>query len=277
MEVSSDAEGGWAKALPIGLIAGLPTAMFLQVGFVQTLRLRGDKVRPSSFGVVPPGIGYAVVRDSVYWSATQKQVQTPTPTLWENLTCQFMVCVVPLVCDTLSVRVVEPTWKWPTGFVNTVSACCPPMALLGRTAYIPVYNWAYVSAQQRIGFETYYHEAAGLCVGSLAASLVGYPLFIFKTNLLLVQGDKSAFSLKETVEIIKGAISRTSGVSSFGMLRQVGLAATILKVWQGVGPHALANLGPDVACMASARFLYSRLYPAPATDADATQKTAAAP
>ena len=109
---SSDVSGGWSTATAIGCLAGVPTAAFLQIGFIKTLRQRNVAVAKSRFGV--PGLGYAVVRDCAYWSATQKQVQTPKPSWWEELTMQFGVVAVPLVCDTLSVRVAEKGFKLPS-------------------------------------------------------------------------------------------------------------------------------------------------------------------
>ena len=56
---------GWSKAIAIGFLAGIPTAGFLQVGFIQTMRERGAVVRPSQFGtgllgsLLPAGIGVA--------------------------------------------------------------------------------------------------------------------------------------------------------------------------------------------------------------------------
>jgi hypothetical protein len=57
---------------------------------------------------------------------------------------------------------------------------CPPEALLGRLVWVPFYNLAYVTVQQQIGDADRKHETAGLIIGSLAASLVAYPAFMFK-------------------------------------------------------------------------------------------------
>ena len=135
---SSDVSGGWSTATAIGCLAGVPTAAFLQIGFIKTLRQRNVAVAKSRFGV--PGLGYAVVRDCAYWSATQKQVQTPKPSWWEELTMQFGVVAVPLVCDTLSVRVAEKGFKLPSEPAKVFAVACPPVALLGRMTWIPVYN-----------------------------------------------------------------------------------------------------------------------------------------
>ena len=149
---SSDVSGGWSHAAAIGVLAGIPTAAFLQVGFIKTLRERGVGVAKSRVGV--PGIGYAVVRDVGYWTATQKQVQTPTPTLVEELTMQFGVVVLPLVTDTLSVRVAEKGFVLPKEPGKLFAVACPPVALLGRMTWIPLYNYAYVLAQHRAAKES---------------------------------------------------------------------------------------------------------------------------
>jgi len=258
--MSSDAEG-WGKAIPIGILAGVPTAIFLQAGFVETLRKRGEAVRPSRLGgLAPPGLGYAVVRDCVYWAATQKQVQTPRPTWAEELTCQVCVVGVPLVCDTLSVRVVDPKFTFPrTSWRASLATACPPVALLGRATWIPLYNWAYVVAQQQIGDETPAKEVAGLVAGSLAASFVAYPLFVVKTNMLLLQGDST--SPWDAIRLVGRALARTAGLEPG---KPTNPAAVFASVFKGVRPHAIANIGPDVLCMAAARAIFALLFAATA-------------
>ena len=64
---------------------------------------------------------------------------------------QFGVVAVPLVCDTLLVRVAEKGFKLPSEPAKVFAVACPPVALLGRMTWIPVYNYAYVLAQQRFG------------------------------------------------------------------------------------------------------------------------------
>ena len=251
---SSDVSGGWSHAAAIGVLAGIPTAAFLQVGFIKTLRERGVGVAKSRVGV--PGIGYAVVRDVGYWTATQKQVQTPTPTMVEELTMQFGVVVLPLVTDTLSVRVAEKGFVLPKEPGKLFAVACPPVALLGRMTWIPLYNYAYVLAQQRIGDSTPIQEFAGLLAGSLAASFVAYPLFIFKTNLLLCHDGGGALDARKTLKLCGDATLRSFGASSLPALRAAGAAAALSAVFKGSVPHAVANIGPDVACMAAARWIY---------------------
>ena len=41
---SSDVSGGWSTATAIGCLAGVPTAAFLQIGFIKTLRQRNVAV-----------------------------------------------------------------------------------------------------------------------------------------------------------------------------------------------------------------------------------------
>mmetsp|Transcript_23847 Transcript_23847/g.31045 ORF Transcript_23847/g.31045 Transcript_23847/m.31045 type:complete len:283 (+) Transcript_23847:21-869(+) len=254
---SSDADG-WSKAIPIGILAGIPTALFLQIGFVETLRSRGESVKPSRFfGMAPPGLGFAIIRDCVYWAATQKQVQTPKPSLLEEATCQFCVVGVPLVCDTLSVKIVEPKFEWPKTTRATLLMACPPVALLGRMTWIPVYNWAYVVTQQNIGDKFWLQEVAGLILGSLAASVVAYPLFVLKTNMLLQQSSSESLSPIHFFRIIGRAISRTAGVESLTKLPTRSPVAIFSSVFKGLRPHTIANLGPDVACMAAARTIFS--------------------
>ena len=252
--MSSDPDG-WSKALPIGILAGIPTALFLQAGFVETLRKRGEAVKPSRLGgLYPPGLGYAMLRDCVYWSATQKQVQTPKPTWSEELTCQLCVVGVPLVCDTLSVRVVDPKFQFPRTSSGILATACPPVALLGRATWIPVYNWAYVVAQQNIGDDGPVREVAGLVAGSLAASVVAYPLFVLKTNMLLLSD--GSFSPVSALKLIGRSISHTLGATDKGSLSP---ATAVANVFKGLRPHAIANIGPDVLCMAAARAIYSLL------------------
>lgn len=256
--MSTSDPDGWSKAVPIGIFAGIPTAVFLQVGFVRTLVERGEAVRPSRLGgLYPPGLGFAIVRDCVYWAATQKQVQTPKPTFTENLTCQFCVVGVPLVCDTLSVRVVDPAFKWPRTWSATLALACPPVALLGRATWIPVYNWAYVVTQQRIGDDTWHKEAAGLVAGSLAASVVAYPLFVFKTNMLL---SSDAVSLRALPRILADALARTCGAPKFSTIETHRPATVLAAVYKGLRPHTIANIGPDVLCMAIGRLAYKFIF-----------------
>ena len=208
----------------------------------KTLRQSNVAVAKSRFGV--PGLGYAVVRDCAYWSATQKQVQTPKPSWWEELTMQFGVVAVPLVCDTLSVRVAEKGFKLPSEPAKVFAVACPPVALLGRMTWIPVYNYAYVLAQQRFGDASPIHEGLGLLVGSLAASYVAYPLFVFKTNLLLCHDGGGALDVRRTLNLCREAALKSCNASSFSGLRRPAVTAAG-AVMKGANPHAIANIGPD--------------------------------
>lgn len=277
---------GWKKALPIGVLAGVPTGFFLQAGFVQTMRQRGTSLRPSRLmGLSPPGLSYAILRDCFYWAGTQKQVQDVKPSWTEALICNFFVIVAPLFFDTLSVRAIEPKFALPAGSFTTavgarklVAMGCPPEALFGRMVWIPVYNWAYVSTQQSFGDSTPALEGAGLVVGSLAASVVAYPFFMLKTTLLLEPGAHGpAFRVSASVAARAGAplACAVSAVRSFGHLaasaglRSMGtssvsefraslrtgagvtrLATSLFAGWK---PHLVSNLGPDVLCMGFAR------------------------
>lgn len=254
---SSDVSGGWSAAMAVGCLAGVPTAAFLQVGFIKTLRQRNVAVAKSRFGV--PGLGYAVIRDCAYWSATQKQVQTPSPSWGEYLAMQFGVVAVPLVCDTLSVRVAEKGFKLPSEPAKVFAVACPPVALLGRMTWIPMYNYAYVLAQQRFGDATPVQEGLGLLVGSLAASVFAYPLFIFKTNLLLCHDGGGALDVRRTAKLCQEAALRSFGASSLSGLKSAGAVAAGGAIMKGVYPHALANIGPDVLCMGAARAAYKLL------------------
>lgn len=280
---------GWKKALPIGVLAGVPTGLFLQAGFVQTMRERGESVRPSRLmGLSPPGLSYAILRDCFYWAATQKQVQDVKPSWTEALICNFFVIVAPLFLDTLSVRAIDPKFSLPSGSFTTfagarklVALGCPPEALFGRMVWIPVYNWVYVSAQQSIGDSTPALEGAGLVIGSVAASVVAYPLFMLKTSLLLEPGAQGpAVSVSAGVAAGAGApLARAvSGVRSFGCLAAsaglrsmgttsvselraslrtgAGAARLVGSLFAGWKPHLVSNLGPDVLCMGFARTIF---------------------
>ena len=121
---------------------------------------------------------------------------------------------MPLVCDTLSVRVAEKGFKLPSEPAKVFAVACPPVALLGRMTWIPVYNYAYVLAQQRFGDASPIHEGLGLLVGSLAASYVAYPLFVFKTNLLLCHDGGGALD-EEDPESCREAALKSCNASSF--------------------------------------------------------------
>ena len=58
--------------------------------------------------------------------------------------------------------------------------------LLGRMTWIPVYNYAYVLAQQRFGDASPIHEGLGLLVGSLAASYVASSLICLQDEFAAV-------------------------------------------------------------------------------------------
>ena len=283
---------GWAKAVPIGVLAGVPTAFFLQIGFLQSLRQRGVPTRQTAGGwLLPAGLGHALARDVCYWAATQKQVQNPRPTLAEEAVTQVLVVAAPLFFDTLSVRAVEPGFKPPplSRPLRLFWYGCPPQALLGRMVWIPFYNLAYVSAQQRIGDETPTREGLGLVAGSLAASLFAYPLFMFKTNLLLADDAAAASAAKPRAppaaaagaappaaralaaarqfgSLLRDAAVKTCGADSLAQLAArartgSGLRLIALALFGGLGPHTYANLGPDVLCMGFARGAYSLVAP----------------
>ena len=173
---------------------------------------------------------------------------------------QFGVVAVPLVCDTLSVRVAEKGFKLPSEPAKVFAVACPPVALLGRMTWIPVYNYAYVLAQQRFGDASPIHEGLGLLVGSLAASYVAYPLFVFKTNLLLCHDGGGALDVRRTLNLCREAALKSCNASSLSGLRSAGAVAAVGAVMKGANPHAIANIGPDVLCMGAARAAYKLLF-----------------
>jgi len=183
--------GGWGKALTIGVFAGVPTAIFHQVSFLQSLQKRGEVLRgwgPGSSimtrGV--PGLVPAVLRDVGYLAATQKQVQNGgSASTAEAALCWSLVVAAPVFFDTLSVKAVSPGYRRPqltslSGVGRFMRYGCPPEAFIGRLVWVPFYNLAYVTTQQQVGDSDTAHETAGLVLGSLTASLVAYPFFMFK-------------------------------------------------------------------------------------------------
>jgi hypothetical protein len=96
-------------------------------------------------------------------------------------------------------------------------------------------------------------------VGSLAASVFAYPLFIFKTNLLLCHDGGGALDVRRTAKLCQEAALRSFGASSLAGLKSAGAVAAGGAIMKGVYPHALANIGPDVLCMGAARAAYKLL------------------
>ena len=237
---SSDVSGGWSTATAIGCLAGVPTAAFLQIGFIKTLRQRNVAVAKSRFGV--PGLGYAVVRDCAYWSATQKQVQTPKPSWWEELTMQFGVVAVPLVCDTSGAVAEKVSVSLQTG---EGPRACPPAALLGRMTWIPVYNCV---CWRSSGLGTpAVHEGLGP-VGSLAAAHVAGPLFVFKDPLCHDGG--GALDVRGP-QPLRGGPQELQRVL-FSGLRSAAAAVGPMK---GANPPAIANIDPMFCAWARRRAL----------------------
>ena len=142
----------------------------------------------------------------------------------------------------------------------------PQVALLGRMTWIPAYNWFYVVAQQRFGDASPIAEGAGLLVGSLAASVFAYPLFIFKTNLLLCHDGGGALDPKRTLKLCGDAALRTFGATNLAGLRAAGAGAAAAATMKGVVPHAISNIGPDVVCMGAARAAYKLMFGAAAPE-----------
>ena len=141
-----------------------------------------------------------------------------------------------------------------------------------------------------IGDETPAREGLGLVAGSLAASLFAYPLFMFKTNLLLADDAAAASAAKTTRappaaaagaappaaralaaarqfgSLLRDAAVKTCGADSLAQLAArartgAGLRLIALALFGGLGPHTYANLGPDVLCMGFARGAYSLVAP----------------
>jgi hypothetical protein len=125
----------------IGVFAGVPTAVFHQLSFLQTLKKRGEPIRGWIPGATPslrnmlrcrvPGLLPAIARDVCYLAATQKQVQNASPALSEAALCWFLVVAAPIFFDTLSVKAVTPGYNRPKltslkGWV-TIDLWCTPV------------------------------------------------------------------------------------------------------------------------------------------------------
>eukprot|EP00035_Acanthoeca_spectabilis_P024790 m.455349 g.455349 ORF g.455349 m.455349 type:complete len:332 (+) comp20857_c0_seq1:242-1237(+) len=283
--------GGWGKALVVGLFAGVPTALFHQLSFLQTLKKRGEPIRgwaPGGSHLIGrgiPGIVPAVLRDVCYLTATQKQVQNSDASAGEAALCWALVVGAPIFFDTLSVKAVSPGYRRPQvtslrGAVNVLRYGCPPEAVLGRLMWVPFYNLAYVTVQHQIGDADRTHETFGLVLGSFTASLVAYPAFMFKTALLLDQCEKdrsaSESRRRPPWSSLRGSLARTFGYRSTTelwdtLLRKGGPITVLRRGFAGVGAHTVGNFGPDVLCMGFGRAAYMFLLlrglaPSPHTD-----------
>jgi hypothetical protein len=237
----------WLQAGTIGAFAGVPTGLFMQVGLVKTLQQRGQPIVAHRHWMAPPGIGFAVARDITYGFITQKQVlnaqksQTTTASATEDMGLNVALVLLPLVFDTLAVKSVQPGFVLPkiTSPLALLHTTCPPEAVLGRLAWCPLYNWVYVKVQTGVGCETRVTELCGLVAGSVCASIVAFPCFTFKTNLLLQQ--------------------QYVGISGFLQSCKQALTQSSKHLLTGVGPHAVANLGPDVLCMGFGRLVFAQI------------------
>ena len=132
--------------------------------------------------------------------------------------------------------------------------------------WIPAYNWVYCAGQHQLG-----EGLAGMAVGSVMASVMCYPLFMVKTNLLLAQ--------QQARQLAKGQLAEGHGAReppALSLPRQVaaavratlgvdvgitGLVSALRYTFRGVVPHMISSLGPDCLCMGMARMAYATMYP----------------
>ena len=99
-----------------------------------------------------------------------------------NTSAQFIVCALGRTVSCFSLHVhTERSRSHPHHSVlSLLRYGCPPEALLGRLIWVPFYNLAFIRVQQQIGDGSAAHETTGLIAGSLIASCVAYPFFMFK-------------------------------------------------------------------------------------------------
>ena len=258
------------RAALVGLLSGVPAALTLQVGLLSSLRRRGHGTRAGL-----PGMPYACSRDFLYLSGTQLQVQSPSMDAKGRTAALFLTVLAPIPLDTLAVRSVHPNFAGLRAYGRNsgslLRAIVPPQALLGRLAWIPAYNFVYCAGQHQLG-----EGLAGMAVGSIMASVLCFPMFMVKTNLLLLQEQAqpkaSAAAVGATAAARPGpppgaALSLPKQVlaamrATFGLdAGMVGLVPALRHAYRGVLPHTVANLGPDCLCMGMARMAYAALYP----------------
>ena len=141
--------------------------------------------------------------------------------------------------------------------------------------WAPLYNWVYVQAQAGIGDDNRGTELAGLIVGSIAASYVAFPFFMFKTNLLITQPGATKGGTSSTSSSISEAIGRGVGLvrAAFAQTLNPSADATNARFWpslvdfakrptrlyRGATPHMWGNLGPDVLCMGIGRLAFAQI------------------
>jgi hypothetical protein len=264
------AENSWTKAAIIGTFAGVPTAFFMQIGFVKTLAARKEPLKRSRHWLFPPGIGYAALRDILYSVATQKQVQNAQSgksSFSEDVALNAAIVLAPLFFDTLSIKTVKPNFVVPKNPFALLKATCPPEAILGRFMWAPLYNWVYVSVQSSIGDENRSTELLGLVVGSVAASYVAFPCFMFKTNLLISKAPEATSASSNPVvaavsrfsALFRAAFIQTVGSKNLDKMPSVSEAVNPSRLFKGAVPHMWGNVGPDVLCMAIGRLAFAQL------------------
>jgi len=263
----------WTKATIIGIFAGLPTAFFMQIGFVKTLRARGEPLKKTRHWLLPPGIGHAIMRDVIYSIATQKQVQNAqisgSSTFAEDVALNAAVVFAPLFFDTLSIKTVKPAFVTPRQALALLKVACPPEAVLGRFLWAPLYNWVYVNAQASIGDENAGLELAGLIAGSIAASYVAFPVFMFKTNLLMPTSGGAAASsqsggsmlvhMRQWGNLMRTALIQTCGAGLKTLPSISNVVSNPQRLYKGAVPHMWGNVGPDVLCMAIGRMAFAQM------------------
>jgi hypothetical protein len=244
----------------IGALSGVPAALSMQIGLLASLRKRGIPTQPGL-----PGVPYAASRDFLYLSGTQLQVQSPNMDGGARAAAMFLTVLAPIPLDTLAVRSVQPnyaglrTYSGRSG--GMLRAIVPPQALMGRLLWIPAYNWVYCTGQHVLG-----EGLAGMAVGSVMASVLCFPMFMVKTNLLLQQEQiKQAGKQQGTAQRAPPGLPRqviAAVRSTFGLDAGVaGLVPALRHAFRGVLPHMVTNLGPDCLCMGLARMAYASLYP----------------
>jgi hypothetical protein len=257
------------KAALIGVFAGVPTGFFMQTGFVKTLAARNAPLKRSVHWLLPVGVKYAVARGIVYTAATQKQVQNAQEggsSFSEDLALNAVIVVGPLFFDTLSIKTVSPNFKMPRNICSFLKTTCPPEAMLGRLIWVPLFNLVFVKVQASIGDSNSGVEFLGLMAGSIAASYVAFPAFMFKTNLLFakvpnaVSPSTGMAFLSRSRLLIKSALAKTLGFSERGLMHGLSEAArNPARLFSGAMPHMLGNIATNVCCVAAGRLAFAQL------------------
>ena len=244
------------KSIMIGILAGLPAALAIQTGMLSSMKKRGILTKKGL-----PGIEYAIFRDFLYLSGTQYQIQNYNINIFDRFLTIFLTTLAPIPFDTLSVISTDPKFKglshYSKNSKDLLHKIFPPQAIIGRIIWIPAYNWAYCKGQHTLG-----ENIIGMIAGSILASTLCYPLFMIKTNLLLMNNSSNVYNRqarKDVFQLMKDILESykiTTGYNS-GI---IGFTNKVRYSYKGYIPHMIANLGPDCICMGFASMIFSKIY-----------------